>query len=97
MEVTQQAASKAVVELEGFGYVERAADPEDGRVRRVRLTRKGRAAVEAGRAARKKLGARLASEVGAARLEAATTTLARVLELFSTASAVRARRVRAPE
>ena len=45
------AGSKAVRELEALGYVERWSDPADGRVRRVALTEKGRAVLEAGRAA----------------------------------------------
>ena len=48
--VTSQAVSKSVRELEALGYVERWSDPADGRVRRVALTDKGRAVLEAGRA-----------------------------------------------
>ncbi|MEZ4239345.1 MAG: MarR family transcriptional regulator [Myxococcota bacterium] len=51
--VTQQAASKAVAELEGLGYVARAADPADSRVRRVSLTARGWDAVERARGARR--------------------------------------------
>ena len=50
--VTSQAVSKSVRELEAIGYVERWSDPADGRVRRVALTDKGRAVLEAGRAVR---------------------------------------------
>ena len=39
--VTQQAASKAVADLERRGYVERAAGAADGRVRHVSLTARG--------------------------------------------------------
>src|SRR3712207_2346212 len=49
MGVTQQGASKAVADLERRGYVERAADERDARVRTVRLTERGHAAIEAGR------------------------------------------------
>ena len=48
--MTSQAVSKSVRELEALGYVERWSDPADGRVRRVALTDKGRAVLEAGRA-----------------------------------------------
>ena len=48
--VSQQAASKAVADLERRGYVERVTGAEDGRVRHVSLTDRGRAAIEAGRA-----------------------------------------------
>ena len=97
MELSQQAASKAVLELELLGYVERASDPSDGRVRRVRLTRSGRAAVEAGRAAQRRLAERLVAVLGKRRLEAARQTLAEVLEHFGDVSEIRARRVRAPK
>jgi DNA-binding MarR family transcriptional regulator len=96
MELTQQAASKAVAELEDLGYLERAADREDGRVRRVRLTKRGRAAIEAGRAVQRRLMDRLEKKLGAARLEAARKTLAEVLESFQTAADIRARKVRPP-
>lgn len=44
--VTKQAASQLVIELEGWGYVERRAHPSDGRARVVVLTRRGRAYIE---------------------------------------------------
>src|SRR3954449_2950266 len=47
--VTSQAVSKMVRELEALGYVERVAAPEDARVRRVGLTARGRAVIQAGR------------------------------------------------
>src|SRR5262249_13291740 len=47
--VTSQAVSKAVRELEALGYVERAVDAADARVRRVALTAHGRDAIEASR------------------------------------------------
>jgi DNA-binding MarR family transcriptional regulator len=44
--VSQQAASKVVVELEALGYVERHGDGSDKRVRRILLSRRGAAIVE---------------------------------------------------
>jgi DNA-binding MarR family transcriptional regulator len=44
--------SRLVRDLEGDGYVERVADPADGRVQRVQATRAGRSLLEAGRARR---------------------------------------------
>ena len=41
LEVTKQAASQLVTELEDWGYVKRTADPSDGRAWIVTLTRKG--------------------------------------------------------
>src|SRR5690242_9176420 len=45
--VTSQAVSKTVRELEALGYVARAADAADARVRRVALTERGHAVLEA--------------------------------------------------
>src|SRR5688500_13645873 len=61
--VSQQAASKAVADLERRGYVERAADPGDARVRRVSLSARGRAAIEAGRRHRAALESELADKL----------------------------------
>ncbi|KAA1419148.1 MarR family transcriptional regulator [Nocardioides humilatus] len=41
--VTRQAASQMVGDIEKRGFVERAADPDDGRAQRVRHTQAGRA------------------------------------------------------
>jgi DNA-binding MarR family transcriptional regulator len=93
MRVTQQAASKAVRELEGLGYVERTPDPGDGRVRRVGLSARGEAAVLATRAARAELAAELAQRLGADRAERLRTDLLATLEAGGGLAAVRARRV----
>lgn len=98
--VSQQAASKSVAELEGLGYVEREPDVEDARIHRVKLSKRGWAVIEAGRALRVKIARKLEARLGKARLEATRATLAEILETFdgamSGAAAVRARRVRAP-
>ncbi|WP_018352551.1 MarR family winged helix-turn-helix transcriptional regulator [Longispora albida] len=39
--VTKQAAAKIVAELEGWGYLARAAHPTDGRAQVLRLTQQG--------------------------------------------------------
>lgn len=41
--MTKQAMGKLVDELEAIGYVERVPDPDDGRAKRVRFSRAGRA------------------------------------------------------
>ena len=69
--MTQQAASKAVVDLERRGYVRREADPDDGRARRVALTERGEAAIDAGRRHRAAVEAELAERLGPRRVEAA--------------------------
>ena len=96
MGVTQQAASKAVVDLERRGYVERVAGAADGRVREVSLTGRGRAAIEAGRRHRAALEAELAERLGPRRVEAARRLLAEAGAALGAEAAVRGRRVRPP-
>src|SRR5689334_14526247 len=45
LEVSKQAVGPLVDELEAMGVVERIADPDDGRAKRVRFSRKGHAAL----------------------------------------------------
>ena len=61
--MTKQGASKAVIELEGLGYVRRTRG-SDGRVRLVEMTERGRAGVEAARRARDALDRRLMAMMG---------------------------------
>jgi DNA-binding MarR family transcriptional regulator len=91
--VTSQAVSKAARELEALGYVERVADPADARVRRVALTARGEDAVDAGRAIRAELNARLAQAVGEERRDAAAAALADAVSAFGGLEAVAGRRV----
>jgi len=94
--VTQQAASKVVLELEGLGYVERKPDPLDSRVRRVALTALGHGAIERARAARRSLERVLEQRVGARALAATRRTLLALLEITGGLSDVAQRRVRPP-
>jgi DNA-binding MarR family transcriptional regulator len=96
MGVTQQAASKAVADLERRGYVERVTGARDGRVRQVSLTGRGRAAVDSGRAHRAALEAELAERLGARRVAAARRLLADAGAALGAEAAVRGRRVRPP-
>jgi DNA-binding MarR family transcriptional regulator len=96
MGVTQQAASKAVAELEVLGYVARTADPADGRVRRVGLSDRGLDAVSTTRAVRADIDRELGEALGAERVEAARRTALDALEWAGGADAVRARRVAPP-
>jgi DNA-binding MarR family transcriptional regulator len=93
MGVSQQAASKATGELERLGYLARAPHATDRRVRRIGLTPRGEAAVEAGRAIRAELAGELAERLGAERLDAMRAALVEVLTAVGGADAVRARRV----
>jgi DNA-binding MarR family transcriptional regulator len=94
--VSQQAASKSVADLERRGYVERRADPDDARARRVALTTRGRDAIEAGRRRRAEIAAELAERLGSRRVEDARRLLVDVLADLGADTAVRGRRVRMP-
>jgi DNA-binding MarR family transcriptional regulator len=93
MRVSQQAASKAAAELERLGYVERAPDPDDARVRRLALSERGRAAVAAGRTARAEVAAALEARLGPRRAKALRAGLLDVLDAAGGLEAVRGRRV----
>jgi DNA-binding MarR family transcriptional regulator len=94
--MTQQGASKAVVELERLGYCERVPDAADARIRRVRLTGRGQEAVAAARRARANLDERLASRFGKRRLAEHRDLLARLLDELGGTAAVQRRAVRPP-
>jgi DNA-binding MarR family transcriptional regulator len=96
LEVTQQAASKTVAELEALGYLERVADPEDARIHRVRLSARGSAVVAATRKARAALERKLEARHGARGVAAARAVLAGVLDSLGGVEAVRGRRVLPP-
>jgi DNA-binding MarR family transcriptional regulator len=96
MDVTQQRASKATAELEALGYVTREPDPADARVRRIALTERGQAVIEASRRARASILDDLRARLGAERIEAAEELLREVLRETGADAAVSARRVRLP-
>jgi DNA-binding MarR family transcriptional regulator len=91
--VSQQAASKSVVELEGLGIVERRTDPRDSRARRVALTPRGRELLETTRVLREALEQQLPGD-----LRPAKAALVALLTESGGLEAVAARRARpAPE
>ena len=96
MGVSQQAASKAVADLERRGYVSRQRDPADARLRRVTLTDRGAAVIEAARHHRAALAERLAQRLGPRRAESARRLLVDVLGELGADAALRARRARPP-
>ena len=95
LEVTQQAASKTVAELEQLGFLEETASA-DARVRRVTLSARGLAAVEKSRSIRAGLQERFEHAHGTRAVGQARKLLAKVLDSLGGAEAVRARRVRLP-
>jgi DNA-binding MarR family transcriptional regulator len=96
LEVTQQAVSKSVADLERRGYVTRSADPDDARVRRVALTPRGDAAIEAGRVHRAAIEAELGERLGARRVAGARGLLNEIVEALGADAPVRGRRVLPP-
>jgi DNA-binding MarR family transcriptional regulator len=94
--VSQQAASKAVADLERRGYVARAADPDDARARLVALTPRGDAVIAAARRHRGALAGELAERLGPRRVDAARRVLLDVVDALGAEPAVRGRRVRMP-
>jgi DNA-binding MarR family transcriptional regulator len=94
LDVTQQAISKTVAELERLGYVRRRPDPRDARVRLVALTDRGRAMVAATREERAAVEAEMREALGPRRVAAATRVLREALDLHGGTAAVRTRRVR---
>lgn len=93
--VTQQAASKTMLEMERAGYLRQVADP-DARVRRVELTERARESVAAARASRARLETELRKLLGKVAFEATRASLVRVVERLGMAEDVRQRRVRPP-
>ncbi len=96
MGVTQQAASKAVADLERRGLVRREPGPADARTKLLHLTEHALAAVEATRVLRRELQEELIAEHGAERVDDARALLAAVIGRFGGGDAIRARRVRPP-
>jgi DNA-binding MarR family transcriptional regulator len=96
MDVTQQAASKVVLELEQMGYLERVTAPDDARVRYVRLSRRGTDAVAAARRVRARLEQKLIAKHGQNAVARCRGVLADVLESLGGVPRVRARRVASP-
>ena len=67
-QLTKPTVVYLVNDLQAMGYVERIADPGDGRAKLVRLTERGLAAREAGRAAIVEIEAEWAAALGEERL-----------------------------
>ena len=96
MNVSQQAASKTVVDLERRGLLTRQPSPDDARAKLLHLTGYGKAAVDAARRHREALDTELAAEFGADRVTETRALLAQLLSRFNAADSIRRRTVRPP-
>lgn len=80
-QVTKQTAGYLVDQLEAGGYVERAADPSDGRARLVRLATRGEQARAAAMDALHQLETEWEAHLGPRRLKAVRDGLAALREI----------------
>jgi DNA-binding MarR family transcriptional regulator len=77
--ITKQSMGALVDALEDNRYIERVVDPDDGRAKLVRLTRRGREACRVGRAAVRRIEHDWSVRIGADRLAALRGTLVDLL------------------
>lgn len=83
-QITKQSMGYLVDYLEERGYVERVADPEDGRAKLVRLTPRGWEVDRAARAIVAQIEAEWAGRLGAERLEELRRTLKDLIDRLDT-------------
>jgi DNA-binding MarR family transcriptional regulator len=96
LEVTQQAASKAVAELAELGIL--AIVPSaDRRVKTVRLSARAWKLVRLGRRIRRQIERRLIRGIGAGSYESAKSTLSACLEELGGMERIRSRRILPPQ
>jgi len=96
MEVTQQAASKAVAELAKHGVIDIVAG-QDHRAKRVRLSRRGWNLVHLSRRARRQVERRLIRTAGPEQYESARAILSACLEALGGMDRIRSRRILPPQ
>ena len=94
--VTQQAVSKTVGELVALGYVRQSVDSGDRRRRPLKLTARGRRAVDVSRAARAALEEQIRKSAGTRRLEAAKAVAAITADVLGLADRIETRSVQPP-
>jgi DNA-binding MarR family transcriptional regulator len=95
MNVTQQAASKAVAELIGLKILE-AAPAKDRRAKSIRLSERGWQSVRLGRRARAKIDELLVTATGEKDYQRAKSILLTCLRALGGVERIRSRRVRRP-
>lgn len=78
--ITKQSMGELIEQLASRGYVERVADPEDGRARLIRITPRGRMASRLARKMVREVEADWSRRIGAGRIEHLRKTLRMLLE-----------------
>jgi DNA-binding MarR family transcriptional regulator len=96
LRVTKQAAIKVVDEMETRGFLTRHPDPDDRRVKLLRLTDKGRTVRRAALSASHGIERELRRELGDPDVDALRTALESLLERHAALEDARAGRSRAP-
>jgi len=96
MEVSQQAASKAVAEMVTLGILETTTGG-DRRSKMVRLSERGWQAVQFSRRSRKQIDKRLRGVLGTEKYEEARSTLLACLTALGSVQRIASRRVRPPQ
>lgn len=81
--VTKQAIGEVVADLEGKGIVRRVPDPLDGRAKLVRLTKKGRALIDAAKEVIGEIEAGLAARSGARNVATTKRTLVDLIAILA--------------
>ncbi len=96
MEVTQQAASKAVAELAELGILD-LIPGVDRRAKRVRLSRRGWRVVRLGRKIRRQIESRLIRAAGKEQYDTGKSILSACLEGLGGMDRIRSRRILPPQ
>ncbi len=85
--MTPPGALKIVDEIEASGHLERTPDPADARVKRLRLTASGKAALAAARKFHARFEARLARQVGKRNAATCRAVLEQIVDARTVAGA----------
>jgi len=84
--VTKQAVGQLVDDLAALGMVERIADPEDKRAKRIRFSRRGHAALMQGLGVLRDIEDALAATVGKRRMRDLQETLSLIIKSLESAA-----------
>jgi len=80
LSVSKQAAAKTIAALLELGYVDREVDPNDGRLKRIRVTPRGHEMVAIGGSLFDDIRERWAAQIGARQLEALEAHLGQLVQ-----------------